>query len=598
MQVRRKSTKKRIKPDIPLSESIFRRLSLYMLSEYKNRSFLSKLLVFYEKVNTNLYSEEAELSDYFLFTSRFAEIYVEDGITDIEAIYERLTESPKNADIIEELMEALTDELEEGTFDGVQASNVENDIIDRLNFINIAKHVNRIKKHVSRFEAGDYESYAEIVAEMGVACKNYSREVVSRATTSLTIPDLDTQNLTQFSNSLGRVRDFMNDPKRVVKTGIKRLNKMINGGFQPGRVYYFCAISGGWKSGLLLNTALWAMKYNPNIRCFDSTKQPCVVYISQENDNQETMERMISYVDGVGEDGKAEDTDSLLERFRNETIIDGRWILKIIYKPINSITTGDLEGIINEVELELNCEVKMLVHDYIKRIKPSNALGDIRLDIGEATNELSALAKQRKIPIVDANQLNREAYRTLSGNDGKQKKNQEQEGRGGKKTDLGRNLDQSMISESNMLIENADVVVAVNREYDYQGVNAFLTFKDLKNRSAKGNNSPMNTYFAHPFDGLNSMRLVEDLDLPESASFNNVIDAFGGDSDYEEDDEYDSGGSTQGIDEEERSSTKRNNGNVSKKRGDNFKNKFVKTKQDFNKKGSRKSFVEEIDEDD
>ena len=126
------------------------------------------------------------------------------------------------------------------------------------------------------------------------------------------------------------------------------------------------------------------MKYNPNIRCFDSTKQPCVVYISQENDNQETMERMISYVNGVGEDGKAEDTDSLLERFRNETIIDGRWILKIIYKPINSITTGDLEGIINEVELELNCEVKMLVHDYIKRIKPSNALGDMRLDIGEA----------------------------------------------------------------------------------------------------------------------------------------------------------------------------------------------------------------------
>ena len=211
---------------------------------------------------------------------------------------------------------------------------------------------------------------------------------------------------------------------------------------------------------------------------------------------------------------------------------------------------------------------------------------------------MSALAKQRKIPIVDANQLNREAYRTLSGNDSRQKKNQEQEGRGGKKTDLGRNLDQSMISESNMLIENADVVVAVNREYDYQGVNAFLTFKDLKNRSAKGNNSPMNTYFAHPFDGLNSMRLVEDLDLPESASFNNVIDAFGGDSEYEEDDDYDSSGSTQGIDEEERNSTKRNNGNVSKKRGDNFKNKFVKTKRDFGKTVGRKSFAEEIDEDD
>jgi RecA/RadA recombinase len=48
-----------------------------------------------------------------------------------------------------------------------------------------------------------------------------------------------------FIHALDGVRRNMNDSKRYIKTGIKRLNKMLNGGFQPGRCYVFCGTSSG-----------------------------------------------------------------------------------------------------------------------------------------------------------------------------------------------------------------------------------------------------------------------------------------------------------------------------------------------------------------
>jgi len=115
-----------------------------------------------------------------------------------------------------------------------------------------------------------------------------------------------------------------------------------------------------------------------------------------------------------------------------------------------------------------------------------------------------------------------------------------------KLVDGGRRIDQSMISESNMMLENADFVCAINKEYSMGDGKYYMTFKDLKNRSDKGTNSnPTDSYFAHPFEDGNSMRLVEDIDMDRSVSFDSIANTLGtgvdDDMDMEEDVDHDNG---------------------------------------------------------
>lgn len=275
------------------------------------------------------------------------------------------------------------------------------------------------------------------------------------------------------------------------------------------------------KSGFLLNVAIWACKYNDTMKCFDRTKRPCVVYITQENDTEETLERLISYSGAIDSNGKAESEEIIYNCFKQHKILDGHWELRILYRPKHSISTGDLDGIIAEVEAGGEVEVKMLVHDYVKRIKPAVVTGDIRIDLGEAANDMSILAKARKIPVVTANQLNREAYRSLN-----ETNNTNKDGKVVQKLDQGKKLDASMISESQLLLENVDFAFGQHREQTKDG-KVFLAFKKFKNRADKSTLLAAHDYFVHPFVKNNGMMLDEDLLLDMSLSLEEIAAVLG-----------------------------------------------------------------------
>jgi hypothetical protein len=103
-----------------------------------------------------------------------------------------------------------------------------------------------------------------------------------------------------FEAALRATWEARNKPQSVVRSGLRLLNDMLGGGYEGGRVYVYFALSGGGKSGVLAMSALWAcdQRFNPEFRTKDPTKTPCVVYLSQENDLYETIERMISFALG------------------------------------------------------------------------------------------------------------------------------------------------------------------------------------------------------------------------------------------------------------------------------------------------------------
>ena len=95
------------------------------------------------------------------------------------------------------------------------------------------------------------------------------------------------------------------------------------------------------------------------------------------------MARIFSYIEVIDEKGKAKDEDTIVDAMRQYKVLDGRWELRIIYRPKNTIVTGDLDTMITEIESEGDLEVKILIHDYVKRIKPNEVTGDLRVDLGE-----------------------------------------------------------------------------------------------------------------------------------------------------------------------------------------------------------------------
>lgn len=519
---------KELKPLLPIPPALFESILVFLLSDHCSRQLVTKLSGLFESVNTTVYSEDGDLEIYFRVIARILSFHLDDGLNDNNLIASRLIESPKDGEEISELFEKLNPALEK--FDNVKAVYVENEIISRINFLAVGPLAGQLKLAISKFENQDYESYSEAVKLIQTNSAAVNKSIIAKSSTSLSIPDVKFSNDDSFFGAIDKTRKFMNDDKRVIKTGSRRLNKFLNGGFAPGRVYLFNAISGGWKSGLLLNVIIWACKYNLDVRCNDLTKRPCAVYLTQENDVQETIERLISYVGGVLENGKAMSTEEIAEKFVSNRIRGGRWDIEIIYRPKNSISTGDLDGIISEIEAEGEVEVKILVHDYVKRIKPEMPTGDLRIDLGEVCNDLSVLAKARKIPVVDANQLNRAAYQVL------EEVANNPKGEATKKMDQGMRLDASMISESQMMLENVDFACGLHREMAQNGM--FLAFKKFKDRADKSNNISGN-YFAHPFEPNNSMRLIEDIELDASVSIDKISDIFGSTVVYDPEDDED-----------------------------------------------------------
>lgn len=129
--------------------------------------------------------------------------------------------------------------------------------------------------------------------------------------------------------------------------------------------------------------------------------------------------------------------------------------------------------------------------------------------MGEVVNDLSVLAKQRQIAVITANQLNRAAYEVID-------PEREVRGKQVDTSDAGRKINNTHISESQLVIENCDVAFVINKEYNKITERDYLSIKFLKNRDKErslGNGAKLPPYFVTPFEVGNGMRLEEDFEM-------------------------------------------------------------------------------------
>lgn len=81
----------------------------------------------------------------------------------------------------------------------------------------------------------------------------------------------------------------------------------------------------------------------------------------------------------------------------------------------------------------------------------------------------------------------------------------------------------------NLWIENSDVVIIINQEVKADTGEVYLTFKLLKRRyrsSESDEKLKRLDYFNHPYEPGNTIKLVDDVELPDSVSLFSLATTF------------------------------------------------------------------------
>ena len=285
---------------------------------------------------------------------------------------------------------------------------------------------------------------------------------------------------------------------RRLRCGMQGVNQ-LTGLFQSGRVYMLFGTTGVGKSITLLNIAYQMKLYNRDYICKDPTRRPCIILLTMENSIEETIVRLFDLINSSNIPmSHYSNVEEIINIFRNKgslDITDNNPIDIIIkYKPNRSISTDYLYNLYDEL-WDSGYEPICLIQDHVKRIRSIENEKDLRIELGNIINELKVFAIEKDIPVLSNSHLNREAMRIIDNNNTAMNI----------KADITRMVGRSTIGESTLMLDNLDMGIIINKEWDRDG-NAYMIFSVIKKRVKN-----IRDYVAQPFVQGSEIRLVEDI---------------------------------------------------------------------------------------
>jgi len=353
-------------------------------------------------------------------------------------------------------------------------------------------------------------SYAEkmsVLYQISSAISLIQRET----NTSITSNNMFSLRCDKFDEIMDSVMNELQHISKCYVTGIKRLNSILGGGYLSGRLYCYTAFPGGGKSMMLLQSAIDIKKYN-HIEPDDPNKTPAILLLTMENSVTESVGRLFNMtVSGEEMSDMDPNTVKNLLREQGGMTIDeqgSNMDILIKYFKVDEISTTDIYTIIDDLEND-GYEIKVLIVDYLKRIRCSNPRVMTEKDkLKTNTNDLKGIATDLKIPVITAHQLNRSSASVV---DNALQSN---------KIDVTRLINRDGIGDAWEINENCDWICVLNRESDMES-KPYLAFKLLKRRykSLEQNvgYQAMN-YFVHPLNPVNAIQLLPDVHSNKSLS--------------------------------------------------------------------------------
>jgi replicative DNA helicase len=480
-----------------------------LLNNGHNKVFAGNVKRLFEMFQEQSYKNDYEKEVRVYIIKKIADTIITRDISNREAILSFLDFSGRHeAEAVQ-----VVNNLYEYEIDEKELAMLDKEIIKQLKFSVLEEDSGVLSEMLTDLQTENYEDFDDFINKFEASLTGMGKKLKS-AKESIEDSKQDVSlSSDQFVNVLSDMIEEDRNPSAKVLAGIRAINDAFNGGFEKGRVYLALGLAGGWKSGFLLNAALWAIKYN-KFKTRNPKLRPVVVYLTMENSRNETIKRVWSHA--FGNDN---------EMMNYEPAVAARMLaeqklfrpnqpdmpeLVIWHRSTKTINTADMSQMLDDLEKE-GKECVFLVQDYIKRIRSTVNHKELRFELSYISDEFASIAKEREIPILTAMQLNRNAFREYESSN-------TMEGQIAAVDRMGA----SNVGESIDLIQNVDYAFILGRtqhaqsneqgEIEYS--DRYLVFKLIKARGKQ----PKITSFKHRFKDGNDMALIEDLNLPSSRS--------------------------------------------------------------------------------
>ena len=379
---------------------------------------------------------------------------------------------------------------------------------DRLKYGYLIKNAPALKEIAERVSYGS-ESLRVINEDAKLLVEGIYRNIRDTDTSNQALMnELDLSDEMSSEEIIRREIHNIKSPSNRLRTGYRLFNTATGGGFEGGRTYYFFAPPKSFKSGTLLNMACTVCKSNPEVvNTLEPHMTPVVVYLTMENTLRETLERLFEYVTGTSLSDTKLNSSEVMKIINDDLSSKTGIRLVIRYAPSHSESTEYLYDIVEDLKRK-GRQVVMMVQDYIGRINSANpGKVDLRIALGDISDQFSTFSKHYNIPLVTAGQLNRF---------GVEKKENMMASR---TPDIASQLTSSFIAESLMILNNLDFAFIISKEdhiltKDGSEAEVSYTGFHLVAQRGKSENGQSVRYFAQPFK--NGFQMAEDIDKDQS----------------------------------------------------------------------------------
>lgn len=425
------------------------------------------------------------------------------GMTDPEVIRTYITNSfSDGTDVLSECDPLVLD-----TLNFTECNAIAKIINERLQYIYIYKYKDKIIDCLNNFSKGGWTSYYETVQEVKGSLQDLLMNINTVGQESTGVLRRLNMAADNYHDTVDLIVRKAKMPTAVLQTGIRQLNAILSPGFQASRLYLILGLTGRFKSGTLLNIADQLTKFNPQIRPVEDGRRKCVLFISNENTIEETYARLLDMYTSADLDITRMSTEDAIRYIKENggyRFTDNEGItIEFRYFRNLEMSTADLYTIISELNDE-GYRVIALILDYISRVMSTSGVQEERFRLANIAKELKAVATYFSIPVITAQQVNREGNGII---DAAMRDD---------KADLAKFLGTTAVAESYGLIFEADWVALVNLEKRRSDEQWFLTFNRLKIRGKQDPSAV--AYFNHPFVDSKRIRLLTDVDKDHTYS--------------------------------------------------------------------------------
>lgn len=495
-----KTREKQSRALITFEVSTLNTLLRYAMCSYVQKSGVANLHRLIDALDLKAYAANKDVQNRLKLIKYVTEARMTYGMKEYDTIRTYVVSTyPDSSDYISLLPEMNTLELPE-------ISSVGKIVEERLQYIYLFQTKDELTELLKEFNKGGWSSYKNTIEELRGMLQNLLLNLSSVESNNGLIRKLNMSE-TNYNDLVEKIVKKMKMPTSVLQTGIRQLNAILSPGFQASRLYLILGLTGRFKSGTLLNIADQICKNNPQIKAVEDGMRKTVLFISNENSIEETYARLFDMYSDVDDDitkHTPEEVIEILKKNGHFNFTDSNGIaIEFRYYANMEMSTGDIYTIINEMA-ENGYKVIAVVLDYIARVKPVNNATEERFRLQDVAKELKSLATYYSIPVITAQQVNREGNGIIDA------------AMRDEKADLAKFLGTTAVSESYGLIYEADWVALVNLEKRRSDEQWFLTFNRLKIRGKQDPSAV--TYFNHPFVDAKRIRLATDTDLENSLS--------------------------------------------------------------------------------